>query len=282
MPHPPIILSGIGKGREHEALATVNACYRVAGRIAELQPEIIVVISPHAPLFSDFLFMYDRPVLGGSFARFGEPNLRFSFSGEHGFVEEFRQRLLAEGVTGGVPSGDVIATHDIDMDLDHGVLVPLSFVSAEYRDFGLVAISSSAFETSKALAIGRILAGVAKSSGRRACLIASGDMSHRVNAQSPYGMVRAGSEFDSVIAESIEKSEPERILSIDPDLRERAAECGYDSLVMLCGALGVDRNAVSANAGGRVRAGSTLYSYEAPFGIGYCVAEFSPGYDKEQ
>jgi aromatic ring-opening dioxygenase LigB subunit len=124
MPHPPIILSGIGKGREREADATIKACQRVANRIAGLKPEVIVVISPHAPLFSDFLFMYDRPVLGGSFARFGEPSVRFSFSGEHGFVEEFGRRLKDGGIAGGVPSADIMAAHDIDMELDHGVLVP--------------------------------------------------------------------------------------------------------------------------------------------------------------
>jgi aromatic ring-opening dioxygenase LigB subunit len=108
-------------------------------------------------------------------------------------------------------------------------------------------------------------------------------MSHRVNAQSPYGMVRGGAEFDARIAESIGKSEPELMLSIDADLRERAAECGYNSIIMLAGALGIDRNTDGSGASnGRIPAGSSLYSYEAPFGIGYCVAEFTPGYEKER
>jgi len=288
MPHPPIILSEIAKGREREASATVNACYRVAARIAEIRPEIIVVTSPHAPLFADFLFIYDRPVLGGSFAKFGEPSLRFSFSGEHGFVEEFTTRLAALGIPAGLPSAETIASHGLDLELDHGALVPLSFVLSEHRDFGLVCASPSAFESERVLEIGHVLSDVARASGRRVCLIASGDMSHRVNAESPYGMVAGGAEFDALIARAIDNSEPERILAIDQDLREKAAECGYNSLVMLLGALGFDRERDSrpepADASPGVAlepASSKLYSYEAPFGIGYCVAEFSPARKRE-
>lgn len=281
MPHPPIILSEIAKGREREASATVNACYRAAMRIAEIKPDIIVVTSPHAPLFADFLFVYDRPVLGGSFAKFGEPSLRFSFSGEHGFVEEFTTRLAAMGIPAGLPSAETIAAHGLDLELDHGALVPLSFVLSEYRDFGLVCASPSAFGSERVLEIGRVLSDVARASGRRACLIASGDMSHRVNAESPYGMVSGGAEFDSLIAGAIGKSDPARILDIDQDLREKAAECGYNSLVMLLGALGLDQGRVTRADAGVEPVSSTLYSYEAPFGIGYCVAEFGPARKRE-
>jgi AmmeMemoRadiSam system protein A len=55
------------------------------------------------------------------------------------------------------------------------------------------------------------------------------------------------------------------LFRIPEDIRERAAECGYNSLMVLAGCF--DRQIVE----------SSLYSYEGPFGVGYAVASFSPG-----
>jgi len=47
LPHPPIILPEIGKGREKETQATIDAFDECAKTIARLKPDIIVVCSPH-------------------------------------------------------------------------------------------------------------------------------------------------------------------------------------------------------------------------------------------
>jgi len=47
LPHPPIILPHIGKGREREIQATIDAFDECARIIAQLKPDIIVVCSPH-------------------------------------------------------------------------------------------------------------------------------------------------------------------------------------------------------------------------------------------
>ena len=47
LPHPPIILPEIGKGREKEIQKTINAYEECAAEIARLKPDTIVVCSPH-------------------------------------------------------------------------------------------------------------------------------------------------------------------------------------------------------------------------------------------
>jgi AmmeMemoRadiSam system protein B len=47
LPHPPIILPEIGKGREKEIQATIDAFDECARTIAQLKPDVIVVCSPH-------------------------------------------------------------------------------------------------------------------------------------------------------------------------------------------------------------------------------------------
>ncbi len=47
VPHPPLIIPEIGRGEERKIQDTVDAYREIAGRIAALKPETIVLISPH-------------------------------------------------------------------------------------------------------------------------------------------------------------------------------------------------------------------------------------------
>jgi aromatic ring-opening dioxygenase LigB subunit len=268
MPHPPVLVPKIGKGREREARKTGEACDRVAALIAEFAPDTIVVISPHAPLFRDYLYVYDSPELTGSFVDFGAPDIRYTFPQDSRLRAIFAQGLRDAEIPAGSLTGSRSSFRSADGDLDHGVLVPLSFIREAYDDFRLLALSSSAFDPATTLKVGALLGKAIVESGSRVCIVASGDMSHKVNAESPYGMVKEGALFDREICRAFSSSSLADVLSIDPDLRAAAAECGYNSIVMMCGALGLES------------CSSSLVSYEAPFGIGYCVAECRPGRDK--
>ncbi len=271
MPHPPVLVGAVGNGRESEALQTLRACERVAAKIAELKPDTIIVISPHAPLFSDYLYVYGNNTLSGSFARFGADSVTFSFSRDTELLDRFVELLRSEGIPGGFLPGNGTARFDLNDEVDHGVLVPLYFVRDAYRNFSLAALSCSAFPPERVFRCGQLLARAAATAGKRYCIIASGDMSHKVSRESPYGMVPSGAKFDQFIASALSASCPGRILEVDPDIRSEAAECGYNSLVFLSGALDPEASGIHAVSGLR----SSLYSYEAPFGIGYCVAEIA-------
>jgi len=138
MPHPPILIPEVGKGREKDAIVTDSACRKVASHIASLRPETIVVISPHAPLFSDYLFVYDNPILSGSFSRFGASSVSFSHPEDEDFVREFKDLLSKKNIPGGTP--------DPSDTLDHGALVPLHYIDQFYTDYRLVSLSCSAFD----------------------------------------------------------------------------------------------------------------------------------------
>lgn len=255
LPHPPVLVPAVGNGREGEAAITLRSMNEAASRIAAFAPDTVVVISPHAPLYRDYLFAYAGNPLSGSFSRFGAGGTRLEFTADAEFSECFLSSLGERGI----PCGSRASGRD--EELDHGVLVPLWFISRAYAGFSLVALSQSALPEADILATGECLARTARELGRRACVVASGDMSHRVSAASPYGMVPEGRLFDEAVCGAFRSSEPAEVRAIDPAIREAAGECGYRSIVMLLGAL--------------PNAGTELLSYEAPFGIGYCVAEFT-------
>jgi len=240
-----------------EAAVTLGGLTEAAARFAAFEPETVVLISPHAPLFRDYLYAYDRDPLAGSFALFGASGTGLSFSQDTAFVEALLNRLGDRGI----PAGSEGA-RDGD-ELDHGALVPLWFLSRKGAAFSLVVLSQSGLPEADILAAGACVAETARSLGRRTCVVASGDMSHRVNGASPYGADPRGAEFDSAVCRALRASDPTAIRAIAPSVREAAAECGYRSILMLEGAM----------EGARTE----LISYEAPFGIGYCVAEFREG-----
>jgi AmmeMemoRadiSam system protein A len=98
---------------------------------------------------------------------------------------------------------------------------------------------------------------------RLAILIASGDLSHRLTPDAPYGYRPEGAVFDRLVIDALRDQEWKRIEGLDADLIEEAGECGLRPLAILLGA---------ARAAGF---SSRVLSYEGPFGVGYPVVAFT-------
>jgi len=99
---------------------------------------------------------------------------------------------------------------------------------------------------------------------KRLAWIASGDMSHRLKEDGPYGLHPSGPKFDQEFIKLLKKKDISAILNLDPKLTEEAGECGLRSFCQLLGAL----------EGAKVNWQPEILSYEAPFGVGYLVANF--------
>ena len=94
-------------------------------------------------------------------------------------------------------------------------------------------------------------------------LIASGDMSHCLREEGPYGFHPDGPKFDKALIEFLKKIDMESIFKLD-DMYPEAGECGLRSFCFLLGILessGIDWQ-------------PEILSYEGPFGVGYLVVNF--------
>jgi MEMO1 family protein len=263
LPHPPVIVPGVSH-TPHKAEATVRAMRQLADDLGRLQPETVVVISPHAPLFSDYIYFYDAPELEGGFSSFAAPKVRLSFRQDDELCHDIISRLPPAGLEGGSLSPAQMRQHQIGRELDHGVLVPLWYLREKAPDFRLVALSCSGLPLPKLYQLGELIRQSAARLNRRVVVVASGDQSHKVNSESPYGSVPEGAQYDNLLVDCLRRGDLVQLLGIDDHLRDRAAECGYRSIVILCGAY--NRQAVK----------TSLENYEAPYGIGYCVAVIRP------
>src|SRR4030042_409312 len=94
--------------------------------------------------------------------------------------------------------------------------------------------------------------------------IASGDMSHRLKEDGPYGLHPSGPKFDQEFINLLKRKDIGGILKMDPKLVDEAGECGLRSFCQLLGAL----------EGAKIKWQPEILSYEAPFGVGYLVANF--------
>ena len=92
--------------------------------------------------------------------------------------------------------------------------------------------------------------------------MASGDLSHKLKADGPYGFAPEGPVFDEAVTKAMAAGDFLSFLAMDAGLCSRAAECGLRSFQMMAGAL--DGLAVSPR----------LLSHEGTFGVGYAVALF--------
>ncbi len=264
-PHPPILVPEIGEGRELEAKNTLDACKSAAAAIAEKKPATIIVVTPHGPVFQDYIFMSSELTLNGDFENFGAPDVKFSFGNNNDFVNRISKKARDEGIYAGGLEISLVKKYKIPQSLDHGTLVPLYFICKKHAQFKLVHISVAGYSNLELYRFGMCVGESIKESGEKVIFIASGDLSHKLTHDAPYGFSPRASEFDNKIKDNVENNNVRQIVEMDEGLCESAGECGHKSFIIMYGALD----------GYELK--SRVLSYEGPFGVGYMVAEIIPG-----
>ncbi|MGH9882875.1 MAG: AmmeMemoRadiSam system protein A, partial [Pyrinomonadaceae bacterium] len=127
----------------------------------------------------------------------------------------------------------------------------------------VVALGYSYISNSDHLRFGECVRKAADASGRPVALIASGDLSHRLKPNAPAGYNPNAFVFDEEVVDAIQSNMPDRIVNIDPALRRLAGECGYRSMLIAIGATH------------HLPLTGEVLHYEAPFGVGYMVAQLT-------
>jgi len=261
MPHPPIIVSKIGGGKEKEAKNTIEGCKKAARAIAAEKPDTIIVISPHGPSYSNVVCIAGDSVLRGDFGNFGHRKLSYEFQNDLNLVKHIEDKLNNVGITSIVNDIKSRENYDIDPSIDHGVLVPLSFVLKEYREFELIHLATAIPDPKELYKCGMAIRDAVFESNKKVVLIASSDLSHRLTEDGPYEYNPEGLKYDKFVVECIKNKAFSSFMNVNGYMREGAGECGHRSINI---ALGIFEGQNCA---------TDVYSYEGPFGIGYMVAE---------
>jgi AmmeMemoRadiSam system protein A/AmmeMemoRadiSam system protein B len=253
-PHPPIMVPEVGGEMIREVRGSIDAMRELTARVVAAGAETVVIVSPHAPLEARAFVAYTDQVLQGDFARFRAPTADVSAALDSELLDALERAATDDGFRIARLRGE---------ELDHGTAVPLYFLLRNGWQGRAVALGYSFLSDDEHLRFGATLRRAADSAGRRVALVASGDLSHRLRPEAPAGFHPEAHLFDEQVVESISACAPRRIAEIDPALRRLAGECGYRSMLVALGA--------SAS----LDADCEVLHYEAPFGVGYLVAQLS-------
>ena len=264
VPHPPMIVPAVGRGSEAQIEETTKAYEKVADGIAALRPETIIITSPHSVMYSDYFHISPGRRAKGSFADFRAGEVAF----DEEYDEELVDRICLLAMEEKFPAGTL---GEKSGRLDHGTMVPLWFVRRKYDGFKIVRIGLSGLPLTDHYHFGEILRKAVDALGRRAVLVASGDLSHKLQPYGPYGYAPEGPEYDSRLMDACSRAAFGELLTFDETFCEKAAECGHRSFVIMAGAL--DGMAVKAQA----------LSHQDVTGVGYGICTFYPeGEDPER
>ena len=256
VPHPPIIIPTVGRGREVDVQTTIDAYRAAAKQAAAWSPEVLIVTSPHTVMYADYFHISPGKGTSGDMSAFGAAQTRLDVQ----YDADLRQELIRQAEAAGIQAGPL---GEKDQSLDHGTFLPLYFLREAGVNCPILRIGLSGFSPLEHYRLGQCIARAVDALDRRAVFVASGDLSHKLKDDGPYGYAPEGPAFDRQVTETMASGDFLQFLTMDAGLCDRAAECGLRSFQIMAGAL--DSLAVTPE----------LLSYEGTFGVGYGVAVFT-------
>lgn len=255
VPHPPLIIPEVGKGSEHQVDKTISSYQEVAKEIAKLNPETIIISSPHANYYSDYFYISGSKIVNGNFSSFGASNVSFSEEIDIELAREIERIAKKEDFPCGCIEDEI---------LDHGTMVPLYFIKKELPKCKLIVVGLSTLPLLDNYHFGMIINQAINKLNRRVVFVASGDLSHKLQEYGPYGFVKEGPIYDEKIMKTMSSGNFNELLEYEEVFLDKAAECGHRSFTIMAGTLdGVDVK-------------SKQLSHEDVTGVGYGICTFYP------
>ncbi|MDT8337115.1 MAG: AmmeMemoRadiSam system protein A [Candidatus Izemoplasmatales bacterium] len=261
VPHPPIIIPNIGRGEELKIVNTINAYQQISREISEKKPDTIIISSPHFQGYYDYIKINSAKTIKGNLKNFG-CDLSIEVESDIELVKSLEKTLLENDF----PAGTSGKTNN---DLDHGTFIPLYFINQAYQNYKLILVSLSGLSLKNHYDFGTLISETLSKSDKKIVYIASGDLSHKLKIDGPYGYAKEGVDFDKQFVKDIIDNNLNNLLSFDESFLRKAAECGLRSFTILAGVLS------------KYDYQSKLLSYEGTFGVGYAVVSFNIAGKKE-
>ncbi|MHB1154120.1 MAG: AmmeMemoRadiSam system protein A [Eubacteriales bacterium] len=266
VPHPPLIIPEVGHGQEREINKTIESYRKAALFLIKDQPDTIIILSPHNTMYADYFHISSGTSAKGNFSQFNAGDVKFEVQYDIEFITELSRS--AEEI--GFPAGTY---GEKDKKLEHGTMVPLYFIRQAYDGeikSKIIRISLSGLSYTDHYKLGILIRKTAEKLNRKTAVAASGDLSHRLKSDGPYGYKAEGPVYDERIMNVMERGAFGELFNFDEAFCDSAGECGHRTFVILAGCF--DGETVKAEK----------LSYEGPFGVGYGICTFTPaGYSEE-
>ena len=256
VPHPPLIIKEVGRGSEKVVEKTIESYKKIAQEIKELEPETIIISSPHTVYLRNNFYVSTIDTMKGSLEEFGAKDVTFNEEVD----KELSTEIIRISKYENFPSIEI----NEDIKLDHGTMVPLYFIRKEYPKCKIVVVGLSMLSLDTHFDFGKIIDKAISNIGRKVVFVASGDLSHKLQETGPYGFIKEGPIYDEKIVKTMSEARFNELLEYDLELLEKAAECGHPSFTIMGGVLN------------NRKVKTTFYSHEDVTGVGYGIWSFYP------
>lgn len=253
VPHSPLLIPSIGKIHREKIAATLSALQEVEQALYLSKPDTICIIAPHGSRYPDAFSINLASKYTGNLKAFGDFSTTVDAKSDYLLIDRTQRSLRAENIPFTLTSNE---------ELDYGYAVPLLLLTPHLTNWKLIPVSPSLQDGQRHFEFGKQLKRVLHAESERVAVIASVDLSHALNAESPAGASTEGPTFDQAIINSIETKNADALLHMDPDVIEKAHQCAHRPVVTLLGLL-QDMNVTPKKL-----------CYEAPFGVGYLTVKY--------
>ncbi|MBN2854450.1 MEMO1 family protein [Patescibacteria group bacterium] len=255
LPHSPLLVPEIAKANHSFFDKTIKAYQAAAIKMKNQEVEILIILSPHSSLDKKTFQLNVAPEMEVDLKEFGFIPPKTLFTGaavladriNESLKDEFPLRLSSENL------------------MDYGSAIPAYLLRQENFNPRILTISlADELEKELQLKFSQALGKIITESEKNIAIIASGDLSHRLQKKSPGGYSSKAAKFDNKIIELISDQETalEEILKLDNKITEITGECAS---VPLTGLLGVLSS---------INFETEILAYQTEFGVGYLSAEF--------
>jgi aromatic ring-opening dioxygenase LigB subunit len=269
-PHGSMIVPLLGEKDANKALATRSAMEELGRCVAAVNPETLVIITPHGHRIDNCFSLLNNKRVQGTLGPEPESNGN-SFTLTFDVDRELNNAILEEAQVLDVPVSRVYYAVDDDtnfyMPLDWGALVPLWFLGVPINPLPKVVIACpdrNKLSWGLSAPFGLSIRKAAEKLNRRIVLVASADLGHAHDAQGPYGYDIASQQFDTALLDAVKAQDLARLLEFDLDWLKRASTDSYGQILNLYGAIR------GTNFRGEV------LSYEVPTYFGMMCVAYEP------
>ena len=253
VPHPPILLHEIGRGREQQAQATLDAYQATASKLRRHQVSSVLMISTHGIVTLNRFHILTESVTG-DLRRFDPDAPSFDVQ----IDESLTEAVVSEASTRSIPLRPVTTWEPSD----HSLGVPRILLADALPE--RVAVLSISFRSpADHFRLGQSVGAALMQLDEPTAIIASGDAVHRLSDISEYGVHREAERVQQTIESAIRDWDHDALLNLDEDLRRDVDESIVSPTLILMGATqGLPTSSIQPR----------MLSSERPWGVGYVTA----------
>lgn len=251
--HAPLLVPNIGREHRAQLQRTLEAGEQLAGELYALQPQLLIVLTPHGTVTERSFFVNVAETLPLDLITFGDLDDGLSTRGAPEFAYRLKrgaERHQLPITLGTAPS-------------DYGFSVPLRTLAPCLTAARSLGVSPTDLPPETLRSFGQVIETVCTDDRLRVAVIASVELSHHAGTAAPEGATTAGQAYDRTVVAAIRQGDLEAAASaFDPNLTQEVVSCAPPILGLLAGVLA------------RRDIHPSLLTYEAPFGVGQLTAFF--------